>query len=293
MHRLLFFFLLFSSCQLLQAPCFSHDPICQPWGPLLFSSLSTSSKEPLENIYYVTTTGSIYRLHRDGADSAVLRTGISMPVSVARDDAGGVLFWTDNNNDVWKQDSSGSSLAFSQYYGGMYYHSANGYLYANQAGGNELVRSRIDGSDYTSLNTNGSGSEHAHLIVDSSATYAYFTTGPSNSIRRMTLDASNVYSNLVLGLLNPAGICVDFDAGFLYWVERAGNRLQRANLDGSNVTLLLGGLNDPVALGCDFASGLLYIGEETGARLLKVDLSGNILATLVQTIQIRDLVPGR
>ena len=291
--RLGFALLFLSSCQIVVAPCFGHDPACQPWGPLLFSGLSRPSGQPLETIYYLTATGNLERLHRDGIMHTEIRTGISSPVSIARDDEGDQLFWPESNNDIWVQNSSGVSTILSGYYGGLYFHSNDRFLYMNEPGALEFRRSQADGTGTEILHFSSSAAEDARFVVDAAGTYAYFARTSANSIGKLLLDGGVSSTNLVLGLSGPAGICVNFDAGLMYWVERTGNRLQRANLDGTNVTLLLSGLNDPKALGCDFVSGLLYIGEETGARLLKVDLSGNILAVLVQAVQIRDLVLGR
>jgi low density lipoprotein receptor-related protein 5/6 len=141
-----------------------------------------------------------------------LVTGLSFPVNIVLDIAGGKMYWVD-------------------------------------FGTSKLQRANLDGSNVEDVVP--SAGRSAGLALDIGGGKVYWGDFDADTIKRANLDGSNI-EVLVTGLSNPQGIALDVLAGKMYWTDDITNKIQRANLDGSNVEdLVTTGLGNPamIALG--------------------------------------------
>ncbi len=257
-------------------------------------ALAGGSPSIVQKIYWGDTgSNKIQRANLDGSNQEDLIVAGVDPNGVAVAPAGGQLFWADESNGgccIGSSDLDGTNQnVVSPSEGRMIaVDEEDDWLFWISSGSNDVLRSRLDGTEASSIGSAGTG-----IALDESANIVYWAT-PGSAIGKMNYDGSGVTQifgsvesasvydldyDPVSGMLfwadesNPGtirkgfpdgtgfqeivsdagqalGIAVDGLAGKVYWSDRTGF-IKRANLDGSNIETVVSGLSDPlgVALG--------------------------------------------
>ena len=163
--------------------------------------------------FYWTGQGGIWRreIHAGMVENLVADQG--EPTSLLVDQSGGRMYWIDESIPAIR--------------------SAN-----------------LDGSDVTDMVTNGSGKNSLEnrekvlrrpwdLALDTRQGCIFWTDMEGRSIRRASLDGSNIQMVVEEGLRAPMGIALDPLKARIYWTdgcdERSVGRILGANLDGSGI----------------------------------------------------------
>ena len=214
---------------------------------------------------YWTNAGSrdkIQRANLDGSDvEDLVTTGLSDPIDLALDVAGGKMYWTDQGTD-------------------------------------KIQRANLDGSNIEDLITTGL-SYPVGLALDLTRRMMYWTDLTTDKIQRANLDGSRVEDLVTSGLSRPRGITLDLQAGKMYWIDRGTDKIQRASLDGSNIEdLVTSGLNDPDRLALDLAGGKVYWTDAAYGMVQRASLGGSDIENLVTGLSeprgiALDLAAGR
>ena len=187
----------------------------------------------------------IQRADLDGSNVENLVTGLSAPIGVAVDVAGGKVYWTD------------------------------------AGGAKKIMRANLDGSNVEDLVTTGL-SNPREVALDIAGGKMYWTDLGIKKIQRADLDGSNVQDLVATGLINPSGIALDVAAGKMYWVDYSSHKIQRANLDGSNLEdVITAGLSGPRHLALDVAGGKMYWTDLLTKKVMRADLDGSNVQELV------------
>ena len=188
-------------------------------------------------IYWIDADSrKIQRSDLDGSNVEDLVTGLSAPVGLALDVAGGKMYWTDKGTD-------------------------------------RIHRSNLDGSDIEDLITTGLR-EPRRVALDLTGGKIYWADATTDKIQRADLGGANI-EDLVTGLVEPRGLALDVAGGKIYWTDRSANKIQRADLDGSNVEDLVTGLREPVGLALDLAGGKIYWADSTTDRIQRANFDGS------------------
>lgn len=155
-------------------------------------------------------------------------------------------------------------------------------LYWLQHGTDSVHRSRLDGTDASTLLTISGGNSYFRSIsVDVSGGKIYFTDDARARLQRANLDGSGL-QDIVTGLHDPVGIDLDVAAGHVYFADQGDTpRIYRANLDGSELTPLIEDtLPHPYGVALHLAAGHLYIVDNEADGLFRANLDGSELTDL-------------
>ncbi len=196
-------------------------------------------------IYWIDADSrKIQRSDLDGSNVEDLVTGLSAPVGLALDVAGGKMYWTDKGTD-------------------------------------RIHRSNLDGSDIEDLITTGLR-EPRRVALDLTGGKIYWADATTDKIQRADLGGAHI-EDLVTGLVEPRGLALDIAGGKIYWTDRSANKIQRADLDGSNVEDLVTGLREPVGLALDLAGGKIYWADSTTDRIQRANFDGSNVEDILTT----------
>ena len=245
----------------------------------------------------------IQRVNLDGSNVEDLITqGLSYPLGIALDVAGGKMYWTDpltekiqraNLDGSNVEDLITSGLDIPRY---IALYIAGGKMYWIDSGTEKIQRANLDGSNIEDLVTGLS--VPISIALDMAGGKMYWTDGETDKIQRANLDGSNVEDLITQGLEVPRGIALDVAGGKMYWVDWFAGKIQRANLDGSNVEdLITSGLEAPGVIALDVAGGKMYwthtdwnsaTGEYINGKIQRADLDGSNVEDLVTGLDVPD-----
>jgi sugar lactone lactonase YvrE len=251
---------------------------------------------------YWTNETKISRANPDGtAVQNLITIGLSDPLSLAIDQAGGKMYWTDGSH-ISRANLDGSNAEQLVSAGapfapvGIALDTAVGKMYwtddESGIGSSKIQRANLDGTNIENLVVLGINGKPDAIALDVGGGKMYWTDTLSAKIQRANLDGSNLQLFLTSGLLQPHGIAVDSAGGKVYWTDTVTHKIQRANLDGSQVEDLLtsaSGLDCPVNVALDVPGGKMYWTDplcscaNCSGKIRRADLSGAGPQDLVTT----------
>ncbi|RKH18307.1 DUF5050 domain-containing protein [Corallococcus sp. CA047B] len=242
-------------------------------GAATTSTTFTVDVTGLASLYWVTNTGSLWRVDVNGTNAIELKTGISGAASVATDPVTRTLFYT-SGSAIVRVDSDGANpvdvVADGGYPSALAVDSTNRKLYWSDFNGERIMRAELDGSNPTQV-VGGIDSPSA-LAFDVPSGKVYVITYNNTKLVRFNLDGTNLEtlaSNLGgLGV----GLAVDPSGGKVYYSTR-GNSIYVSNLDGSNGTALVTNQTSVYGIAIDATAGRLYWVDWLGGLLRSANLA--------------------
>jgi hypothetical protein len=242
-------------------------------GSTTTSTTFTVDVTGVASLYWMTASGSLWRVDVNGKNAMELKTGISGASSIAADLVTRTVFYT-RDSAIVRVDSDGANLvdivANGGYPSGLAVDSTNRKLYWSDFNGKRIMRAELDGSNPTQV-IGGIDSPSA-ISIDVPNGKAYVITYNNTRLVRFNLDGTNVEtlaSNLGgLGV----GLAVDSSGGKVYFSTRS-NSLYAANLDGSNVTALVTNQTTVHGVAIDVLAGRLYWADWLGTAIRSAHLA--------------------
>ena len=249
----------------------------------------------------------VYKIQRatlDGSNVQDLVTGLSRPVSIAVDIAGGKMYWTDRDsrntsdpagkNSIQRANLDGTDVE-TLILGG---NSIKEYIVLDIFGGKmywtdwsqfdvgKIQRANLDGSNVEDLVT-GLGTGLRGIALDISGGKIYWADSAREvlggttigQISRANLDGSNIED--LLSIESVHGIALDIAGGKIYWANPGPDKIQRANLDGSNLEDIVVDLNQPFGIALDSLSGKVYWADNLAGKIQRANLDGTNVEDLV------------
>ena len=241
---------------------------------------------------YWTNAGSHDKIQRADIDGTnvedLVTTGLSEPIDMALDLAGGKMYWMDQGTDkIQRANLDGSNIqdviSGLSYPVGLALDVAGGEMYWTDLDTDKIQRANLDGSDVEDLVVSGLRRPRG-LALDLAGGKMYWVDQGTDKIQRANLDGSNVEDLITTGLNNPDRLALDLAENRIYWTDAGAARIQRANLDGSNVENLVTGLGEPRGLALDLAAGRMYWTDSGRDRIQSADLDGSNIHDLVTGI---------
>jgi DNA-binding beta-propeller fold protein YncE len=178
---------------------------------------------------------------------------------------------------------------------GIYYDEASGDAYISDSLANRIVRTKMDGSDWTALGSLGSGNGQFNdprgIYYDSTSKYIYVTDTGNHRIVRTTLDGKD-WKTLgsegsgVGQFYYPRGIWYDSASDLIYVPDTCNHRIVRTRIDGSGWETLgsegrgNGQFLTPRGVQYDPPSQLLYIADTGNNRIVRCKWDASEWTTL-------------
>lgn len=225
------------------------------------------------SLYWMTASGSLWRVDVNGKNAVELVTAISGASSVATDSVGRNVFYS-RGSAIVRADSDGANrvdvVANAGYPSGLAIDSTNRKMYWSDFNGKQVMRAELDGSNPTQVV--GNIDSPSAIAFDATHGKAYVITYNNTKLVRFNFDGTNqetIASNLGgLGV----GLAVDSTAGKLYYATRGPN-LYVANLDGSNATTLVTNQSTVYGIAIDDMAGRLYWADWLGTVIRSANLA--------------------
>lgn len=238
------------------------------------------------DIFYPSfSDGYIYRVNTDGSDlQTLVNTGGGLR-SIAIDQAGGKLYWTDVDDDAIRRANLDGSDPEDIVTEGLSWpmaialNPAADMLYWGDQTLAQIGSAHLDGSGAGPLL---STPFHSGLAVDADNGKIYWSTSitaTEGDILRANLDGTNV-ETVVTEADKPARIALDIGGGKIYWTDYVVDVVRRANLDGSDVEdLYVVGANlNPGGIVLDLDEGKVYWGQAVTTnrdKIMRMNLDGS------------------
>ncbi|RKH14777.1 DUF5050 domain-containing protein [Corallococcus sp. CA053C] len=242
-------------------------------GSATTSTTFTVDVTGLASLYWMTATGSLWRIDVNGTNAIELASGISGASSIATDPVTRTLFHT-RDSAIVRADSDGANpvdiVANGGYPSGLAVDSTNRKLYWSDFTGARVMRAELDGSNPTQV-VDGIDSPSA-IAFDVPSGKVYVISYNNTRLVRFNFDGTHLEtlaSNLGgLGV----GLAVDSSGGKVYYSTR-GNSIYVANLDGSNATTLVTNQTTVHGIAIDVTAGRLYWADWLGGVLRSAKLA--------------------
>ena len=233
-------------------------------------------------------TDNIQRVNMDGSNIEDLVTqGLSSPLGIALDVAGGKMYWTDFDTEkIQRANMDGSNIEDLVTQGlssplGIALDVAGGKMYWTDIVAEKIQRANLDGSNIEDLVTQGLSSPLG-IALDVAGGKMYWTDIVAEKIQRANLDGSNIEDLVTQGLEFPYGISLDVEGAKMYWTDIIAEKIQRANLDGSNIEdLVTQGVDAPNSLALDVAGGKMYWTDSGTQKIQRANLDGSNIENLI------------
>jgi hypothetical protein len=229
--------------------------------------------DPINGHLYWTdpVAGQIGRSDLDGANSAIMLTGLTLPKALEIDISAGRLYWIDHDglSDV-------------------------------------LLSANVDGSD---LQTVASLDQTRHFVLDPEEGWIFYHTGGANSVVIHKADytptgLSNI-SDLYTGIVQVSGLYLDHDTQELYWTVHNNDEIWTGFISGADDSQLLitnlgsgpADIHGRHAYWQDLAGPELTIDSVADNDILigydPVMITGTITATAsLESLTVRQLIGG-
>ncbi|WP_233585084.1 Ig-like domain-containing protein [Corallococcus sp. CA054B] len=228
----------------------------------------------LARLYWMTASGSLWRVDVNGTNAIELKTGISGASSVATDPVTRSVFYT-RDSAIVRVDSDGANavdvVANGGYPSGLAVDSTNRKLYWSDFNGKRVMRTELDGSNPTQV-VGGIDSPSA-LAFDVPNGKAYVITYNNTRIVRFNLDGTNVET--VASGLNGLGVglAIDSSSGKVYYSTR-GVSVHVTSLDGASPTALVTSQGYTVhGIAIDVTAGRVYWADWLGTAVRSANLA--------------------
>lgn len=178
---------------------------------------------------------------------------------------------------------------------GVAYEPATGYIYVADSIRNCIIRTKIDGSEWKTLGTEGTGRNQFRgptgICVDSSG-YIYVSDAGNSRIVKTRIEGS-YWSTLggVRGMgerqfAHPREITIDETSGYLYIADGGNNRIVKTKMDGSGWTTYgkqgngQGQFYLPTGIAYDSSTGYIYVADAGNSRVVRTKIDGTGWASL-------------
>ena len=190
----------------------------------------------------------IRRSELTGENIQTLKSGLlSVPVSIALDSAGGMLYWTGADGKIKRTAAAGNTQVTSVLKGldnPMSLAVSNGYLYWAEARGRiRRVNLATDQKVPMDIAT-GLGKPVSISVTKGEVYWIEHFGGRRGKLQRTNLSGTNIEELRRFTWDVPSGIAVDDSDNKIYWTRSMGT-IQRANLAGRFVTDVVTGLMRP------------------------------------------------
>lgn len=227
----------------------------------------------LASLYWMTASGSLWRVDVNGTNAIELKTGISGASAVATDPVTRTVFYS-RDSAIVRVDSDGANpvdvVANAGFPSGLAIDSTNRKLYWSDFNGSRVMSAELDGSNPTQV-VGGINSPSA-IAFDVPNGKVYVITYNNTRLVRFNLDGTS--QETLAGSLGGLGVglAVDSSGGKVYYSTR-GNSIYVANLDGSGITTLVSNQNTVHGLAIDATAGRLYWADWLGTRIRSAALA--------------------
>jgi outer membrane protein assembly factor BamB len=242
--------------------------------------------------------GDIQRANLDGTVRSSLVTGLSTPIGIALDVAGGTMYWAAPNfpnPEIGRANLDGTGRttlislpnAFPLL---VALDLANGKIYWTepaQSGGPgqsipaHIVRANLDGTSITRIL---SLSDVGGIALEPKAGKLYWSDRFNREIGSANLDGTG-RTTLITGLNEPRFLALDAASGKLYWTDGGNKDIESANLDGTGRATIVAGLGGPTGVALDAASGKIYWADAVLGDIESANLDATARTTLVSGLQ--------
>ncbi|MBU1671503.1 MAG: hypothetical protein KKF41_10535 [Actinobacteria bacterium] len=178
---------------------------------------------------------------------------------------------------------------------GIFYDEPTGDVYISDSRDNRIVRTKMDGSGWTTLGTLGSGESHFKdprgIYYDSTSGYIYVTDCGNHRIVRTRIDGSDWSAVGTKGqgegqFYYPRGLWYDAASDLVYVPDTSNHRIVRTHMDGSGWETLgeegqgPGQFITPRGVQYDPDSELLYVADTLNNRIVRCRWDGSEWTTL-------------
>ena len=220
-----------------------------------------SSLQNITSLAVDTTNGLLYfsvktdanrseirRSELTGENIQTLKSGLlSVPVSIALDSVGGMLYWTGADGKIKRTAAEGNTKVTSVLKGLDNPTSlavSNGYLYWAEARG-RIRRVNLAADQRVPMNiATGLGKPVSIAVTKGEVYWIEHFSGGRGKLQRTNLNGTNIEELRRFTWDVPFGIAVDDSDNKIYWTRSTGT-IQRANLAGRFVTDVVTGLIRP------------------------------------------------
>jgi len=173
---------------------------------------------------------------------------------------------------------------------GIYYDEAGGDTYISDSRANRIVRTKMDGTDWATVGTLGSGSgqfkDPRGIYYDSASRYIFVADTGNHRIVRTTMDGRDWTTLGSEGqgtgqFYYPRGIWYDAASELIYIPDTCNHRIVRTKIDGSGWETLgsegrgNGQFLTPRGVQYDPASQLLYVADTGNSRVVRCKWDGS------------------
>lgn len=240
--------------------------------------------------------GRIVKTKFDGTGWTVY--GFTNPNAVYFDSASGYLYVADTSNhrivkskpdgNGWQSYGvygtvalNGSSAGYFNSPQGIVYDSATDYIYVSDTNNNRLVKTKIDGTDWTIYGSSGSGVNqfsYPQGLSKDTASGALSIADTNNGRIVNTQFGGTGWT--VYGFTSLQATYYDQASGYLYVADTANHRFVKSKPDGTGWSTFgtygsgVGQFNSPQGIYYDNASNYLYISDTSNNRIIKVRPDG-------------------
>ncbi len=173
---------------------------------------------------------------------------------------------------------------------GVFYDQGSGDVYVSDSLGNRIVKTRMDGTGWTTLGTLGSGvgqfKDPRGIYFDSASGYIFVTDTGNHRIVKTRMDGTGWTTLGTVGqgtgqFYYPRGIWYDPAGDYLYIPDTGNHRIVKTRMDGSGWEALgsegqgAGQFLTPRGVCFDSASGYLYVADTGNNRIVKTRMDGS------------------
>ena len=178
---------------------------------------------------------------------------------------------------------------------GLFYDRASGFVYVSDSRANRIVRTKMDGSEWVTLGTLGSGEgqfkDPRGIYYDAESGYIYVTDTGNHRIVRTKIDGSDWATIGSRGsgegqFYYPRGIWYDPGSDLIYVPDTANHRIVRTKIDGGGWETFgaegrgSGQFLTPRGVQYDPDSELLYVADTGNSRIVRCEWGGGEWVTL-------------
>lgn len=224
------------------------------------------------SLYWLTTTGSLWKADEDGSNVKELTTGISGASVIAADPVSRSVFYK-NGNAIVRADSEGANPVDIVANGGnvtaLTVDVTNRRLLWSDFNGRRVMRAELDGSHPAEVI--GGIDSPSGLSVDASNGKVYLITYNNTQLLRFNLDGTQLET--LASNLGGQGtsLVVDSSGRKLYFATREKN-IYVANMNGTSITPLVTNQTTVFGIAIDATGGRLYWSDWLGQAVRSANL---------------------
>jgi len=238
-----------------------------------FPTLSTTNAEG--------GSGSSLKYTYDGAETLKYATNDNLSASK------GSISLDFQKDDYGKNSIDTSGQLYLPY--NIAYDAANGYVYVADYGNNRIVKTKMDGTGWTTYGTNGSGIGNFNnprgIAYDSSSGYIYVMDTSNKRIVKTKMDGTGwtTYGTNGSGVGNfglSYSIVYDSTNSYLYVADTGNHRIVKTKMDGTGWTTYgtngsgVGNFSSPYGITYDPVGDYAYVADYGNKRIVKTKMDG-------------------